>query len=417
MKYVIIGNSAAAVGCIEAIRKYDGEGSVTVISDEAHHVYSRPLISYYLAGKVSPKNMIYRHPDFYEKNRVETVFGKKAIAIDPKKKTVTLSNGTAVPYDKLLVATGSSPFVPPTEGLAAQDNVFTFLKYDDALGIEKLLNRESCVVIVGAGLIGLKAAEGIAPVAGSVHVVELAERVLPMILDDAAAAPVQKRIEAQGVTFHLGTVVEKVIGNKHIERVILKDGTELPCDILVMGVGVRPNVAEAKAAGVEVGRGIVIDAHSRTNVADIWAAGDVTESRDLISGECRIMALWPNAYAQGRAAGLDMCGRQEEDFEGVFPMNAVGFFGLPIITAGLQDGEGTSVLMKDDLKKGTMKRFIVKDDLLVGMILVGDVDRAGIYTSLMSEKIPLSSLDKKLTDDGFGLIALGYDRMKQRISS
>ena len=184
-----------------------------------------------------------------------------------------------------------------------------------------------------------------------------------------------------------------------------------------MGVGVRPNVAEAKAAGVEVGRGIVIDAHSRTNVKDIWAAGDVTESADLISGERRIMALWPNAYAQGRAAGYDMCGRKQEDFEGVFPMNAVGFFGLPIITAGLQGGEGTSVLAKDDLKTGSMKRFIVKDDKLVGMIIVGDVDRAGIYTYLMSEKIPLSSLEMSLTDDNFGLMALGQERMKQRISS
>ncbi len=416
MKVVIIGNSAAAVGCIEGLRKYDSEASITVISDETHHVYSRPLISYYLAGKVVPENMVYRKKDFYGKYGVETIFGKKAVSIDAKKKAVTLDDGQAVPYDKLLVATGSSPFVPPTEGLTGQDNAFTFLKYDDALGIEKLLTKESRVVVVGAGLIGLKAAEGIAPVAGSVHVVEMAPRVLPMILDDAAAAPVQKRIEAQGVTFHLGTVVAQVVGEKHVEKVILKDGTELPCDILVMGVGVRPNVAEAKAAGVAVNRGILIDEHSRTNVADIWAAGDVTESKDLISGEAKIMALWPNAYIQGRAAGYDMCGKSD-DFDGVFPMNAVGFFGLPIITAGLQGGEGTQVLSKDDAKKGSMKRFVVKDDKLVGMILVGEVDRAGIYTYLMSEKIALSSLEKGLTDDGFGLMALGYERMKDRISS
>ena len=275
------------------------------------------------------------------------------------------------------------------------------------------------MVVVGAGLIGLKAAEGLAPVVGSVHVVELAPRVLPMILDDAGgcartAAHGGKRRDA----FHLGiTVVEKVVGDK-ARRKSDPQGTapRLTCDVSSSWAwGVRPNVAQAKAAGVEVHRGIVIDTRSRTNVKDIWAAGDVTESCDLISGECRIMALWPNAYAQGRAAGCDMCGKCE-DFEGVFPMNAVGFFGLPIITAGLQGGEDTQVLVKDDPKKGTMKRFIVKDDLLVGMILVGDVDRAGIYTSLMSEKIPLSTLEKGLTDDGFGLMALGFDRMKQRIS-
>jgi NAD(P)H-nitrite reductase large subunit len=416
MKYVIIGNSAAAVGCIEGLRKFDQSGSITVISDETHHVYSRPLISYYLAGKVKPDNMVYRHKDFYEKNNVTTMFGTKAVSIDPKAKKVMLDNGKSVAYDKLLIATGSSPFVPPTDGLKNQSNVFTFLKYDDALGIEKLINPQSRVVVVGAGLIGLKAAEGLAPVTGSVHVIELAPRVLPMILDEQAAAPVQKRLEENGITFHLGITAEKVVGDEKVEKVILKDGTELACDVLVMGVGVRPNVAEAKAAGVEVNRGIIVDDAMRTNVKDIYAAGDVTEGTDIITGERKIMALWPNAYAQGRAAAYDMCGRKD-DFDGVFPMNAVGFFGLSMITAGVQGGEGIEVQMKHNEKTGTTRRFFVKDDKLVGMILVGDVDRAGIYTYLISEKIPLSSLDKALTDDNFGLNALGYDKMKERISS
>ncbi len=416
MDYVIIGNSAAAVGCIEGLRKCDKEARITVISDETHHVYSRPLISYYLAGKVSAKNMVYRKQDFYEKLGVTTMFGKKAMAIDPKQKTVTMDGGETVRYDKLLIATGSSPFVPPTEGLKDQDNFYTFLKYDDALGIEKWISKDANVVVVGAGLIGLKAAEGIAPVAGSVHVVEMAPRVLPMILDEAAAAPVQKRLEENGVSFHLGMTAAKVVGDKHIEQVVLKDGTVLPCDVLVMGVGVRPNVAEAKAAGVDVNRGIIVDDTMRTNVADIWAAGDVTEGVDAITGERKIMALWPNAYAQGRAAGYDMAGKKD-DFTGVFPMNAVGFFGLSVITAGVQGGEGIELLAKYDEKTGASKRFFVKDDRLVGMILVGDVDRAGIYTYLMSERIPLYSLEGKLTDDGFGLMALGQERMKQRISS
>ncbi len=416
MKYVIIGNSAAAVGCIEGLRKCDKNGSITVISDEEHHVYSRPLISYYLAGKVKPENMVYRKKDFYEKNNVTTLFDLKAVSIDPKKKSVALSDGASVPYDKLLIATGSSPFVPPTQGLGTQSNVFTFLKYDDALGIEKLIDKQSRVVVVGAGLIGLKAAEGLAPVTGSVHVVELAPRVLPMILDEQAAAPVQQRLEENGITFHLGITVENVVGSDKVEKVILKDGTELPCDVLVMGVGVRPNVAEAKAAGVEVNRGIIVDEAMRTNVKDIYAAGDVTEGTDIITGERKIMALWPNAYAQGRAAAYDMCGGKD-DFDGVFPMNAVGFFGLSMITAGVQGGEGVEVLVKRNERTGATRRFFVKDDRLVGMILVGDVDRAGIYTYLISEKIPLSSLDKALTDDNFGLNALGYERMKERISS
>lgn len=416
MQYVIIGNSAAAVGCIEGIRKNDKKGGITVISDETHHVYSRPLISYYLAGKVTPENMVYRKKDFYEKNSVKTILGSRMTAIDADKKSVALENGKSVPYDKLLIATGSSAFVPPVSGLKSQNNVFTFLKYDSALGIEKLVTKQSKVVIVGAGLIGLKAAEGLAPVAGSVDVIELAPRVLPMILDEAAAQPIQKRMEENGVVFHLGITAEAVVGKKSVEKVILKDGTRLDCDILVMAVGVRPNTAEAKATGVEVNRGIIVDDNMRTNIKDIYAAGDVTEGIDMTTGERKIMALWPNAYAQGHAAAFDMCGA-ESDFSGVFPMNAVGFFGLSIITAGMQGGEGTQILIKNDEETGDMRRFIVKDDKLVGMILVGDVDRAGIYTYILSEKIPLSSLEKELTDDNFGLMAFEYEKMKDRLSS
>jgi NAD(P)H-nitrite reductase large subunit len=241
--------------------------------------------------------------------------------------------------------------------------------------------------------------------------------VLPTILDDEAAKPVQKHIEEKGgVVFHLAMTAARVVGEKNIEKVILKDGTELPCDILVMAVGVRPNTAEAKAAGVAVNRGIIIDEKMRTNVVDIYAAGDVTEGTDAITGERKIMALWPNAYAQGYEAGIDMSGAKD-DFNGVFPMNAIGFFGLSMITAGVQTGEGVTAIAKYNENTGAMKRFFVKDGKLVGMMLIGEVDRAGIYTYLISEKIPLSSLEKELTDESFGLMAFGYDKMKERISS
>jgi len=414
MKYVIIGNSAAAVGCIEGIRKNDTKGSITVISDETHHVYSRPLISYYLAGSVTQQNMVYRKSDFYEKMNVKTMLGKKATTIDAKKKSVTLESGESIGYDKLLIATGSSPFVPPIDRLKKQSNVFTFLKMKSALGIEKLIGKDAKVVIVGAGLIGLKAAEGLAPVCGSVHVVELAPRVLPMILDEQAAAPVQARMQEHGVVFHLGITAEKVVGEQTVEKVVLKDGTELMCDVLVMAVGVRPNIKEAAAAGVKTNRGIIVDENMRTNAADIYAAGDVTEAIDVTSGERKIMPLWPNAYVQGRAAAYDMCAA-EHDFDGVFPMNAVGFFGLSIITAGVQESEGAQTLGAGE--GAAAKRFIVKDDILVGMILVGDVDRAGIYTYLLSEKIPLSSLTKKLTDDDFGLMAFEQEKRNERLGS
>ena len=182
-RYVIIGNGTAAVGCIEGIRSVDKTGDVTVISGEKHHVYSRPLISYYLEGKTDLERMKYRPDGFYEENGCRVLSGVRAAAIDPANKTVVLDNGGSVEYDALCVATGSRPFVPPFAGLDTVENKFSFMTLDDALALESALAPDCRVLIVGAGLIGLKCAEGIFDRVGSVTVCDLADRVLSSILD------------------------------------------------------------------------------------------------------------------------------------------------------------------------------------------------------------------------------------------
>ena len=161
MKYVIIGNSAAAVGCVEGIRQIDKESPITLIASEPHHTYSRPLISYLLYGHTDEQRMKYRPDSFYADNGVETMLGETVTAIDPKGKTVTLESGKVVSYDKLMVATGSRPFVPPIEGLDKVEKKFSFMTLDDAHALDAALNKDSRVLIMGAGLIGLKCAEGL----------------------------------------------------------------------------------------------------------------------------------------------------------------------------------------------------------------------------------------------------------------
>ena len=192
-KYVIIGNSIAAVAAIEGIRSKDKDGAITVIGEERYPAYGRPLISYYLLGATDRAHMNYRPADFYEKNGVALKTGVRAEKIDPAKKTVSLSDGGGVAYEKLLIATGSRPFEPPMEGIASVKERFRFMTMDDALALEKALSPEKRVLIVGAGLIGLKCLEGILHRVKSVAVVDLAGRILPSILDETGAGIVQRQ--------------------------------------------------------------------------------------------------------------------------------------------------------------------------------------------------------------------------------
>ena len=202
-QYVIIGNGVATAHCVEGIRSVDKDSPITVVSAEQHPVYCRPLISYYLEGKADPARMNYRPKDFYERNNCTVFYGKAATAMDAEQKTVVMDDGGVLPYTALCVATGSSPFVPPTEGLERVEQKFTFLTLDDAVALKQAATSESRVLIVGAGLIGLKCAEGLRPLVKEITVCDLADRVLSSILDNDCAARMQAHLEQHGVRFLL----------------------------------------------------------------------------------------------------------------------------------------------------------------------------------------------------------------------
>ena len=387
-QYVIIDNGIAAAGCIESIRSADPDGAITVVSAEEHPVYCRPLISYYLEGKTDLERMRYRDADFYDKNGCTVLYGRTAVGLDAKAKTVRLDDGTALPYDALCVAAGSSPFVPPFEGLETVENRFTFITIEDALALEQAVHSDSRVLIVGAGLIGLKCAEGLHGRAASVTVCDLAGRVLSSVLDDECASRMQKHLEKHGIRFLLGNSAKRFDGNK----AYMNDGTVVEFDILVLAVGVRANTSLVRDAGGEVNRGILVDSCMRTSLPDVYAAGDCTEGEDISFGGRRVLAILPNAYMQGHCAGVRMADGKEV-FDKAIPMNAVGFFGLHAMTAGTYYGEADGGTCYEEKDENKLKRLFTRDGYLTGFILIGETERAGIYTSMIREKTPLDSVN------------------------
>ena len=386
-QYVIIGNGTAAVGCIEGIRSVDCDSGITVISKENHPAYSRPLISYYLEGKTDLEHMKYRGNSFYKDNKCKVIYGVSADSINQKDKSVLLDDGRTLTYDALCVAAGSDPFVPPFDGLETVENKFSFMTLNDTLALESDISKESRVLIVGAGLIGLKCAEGIRNRVGSITVCDLADRVLSSILDNDCAEIVQKQLEENGILFMLSDTAVRFDKN----TAYMKSGKTVDFDILVLAVGVRANTSLIKNAGGAVSRGIVVNEKMETNIPDVFAAGDCTEGYDSSIGANRVLAILPNAYMGGYTAGVNMAGG-EKVFDNAIPMNSIGFFGYHIMTAGNYDGE-----MIEEKDGASLKRFFIKDNNLIGFILLGATDRAGIYTSLIREKTPLDTIDFELT--------------------
>ena len=390
-RYVIIGNGVAAPGCIEGIRSVDTDGKIPVVSEEKHPVYCRPLISYYLEGKTDLERMNYRPADFYEKNGCNVLYGKKATKIDNDAKLVLLDDGSRLPFDSVCIATGSSPFVPPFGGLDTVEKKFSFMTLDDTLALEGAIDKDSRVLIIGAGLIGLKCAEGIHGRVKSITVCDLADRILSSILDTDCAAIVQKCLEENGIKFMLS---DTAVGFDH-GTAFMKSGREIGFDVLVLAVGVRANISLAKDIGAEVGRGIVVSERMETTVPSVFAVGDCTEGEDISCGKRRVLAILPSAFMQGRCAGVNMAGGDAK-FDKAIPMNSIGFFGLHTMTAGsyyTTDEGGECYEEKSD---GKLKRLYIKDGYLTGFMLIGETERAGIYTSLIRERVPLDTLNFEL---------------------
>ncbi|MBD3184538.1 NAD(P)/FAD-dependent oxidoreductase [Candidatus Poribacteria bacterium] len=409
-KYLIIGNSAGGIGAAEAIRKTDKEGSMAIISDEEHHVYGRPLISYYLGDEIDYDKIFYRPFDFYDKKKIDAILGKKAVKVDFDRSIVTLDDAEEIEYEKLLLATGGTPFVPPIKGLDKYEH-FSFITLDDSLKIRERLSRKKIetAIVLGGGLIGLKAAEALTMRGINVKVVELADRVLSPVLDEQASAIIQDVVESEGVEVITGHTFNEVVGNGGMANgVIMDTGVKIDCGLVIIAIGVRPRIDLVKDSPVKLNRGIVVNKHMETNIPNVYACGDCAEVYDFLSDNFRLTPLWPTAYVGGNIAGHNMAGNAKEYVWGT-GMNAVDFFGFPVISAGYinpPEGQEMEVLTKIEPENMTYKKFLIQDNRIMGMIFVNEVDRAGVILGLMRDKVDVSSFKDDLLRIDFGAVHL-----------
>jgi NAD(P)H-nitrite reductase large subunit len=417
-KYVIIGGSVGGIGAVEAIREVDAVGKLTVISEEPFPQYSRPMISEYVSREATLERMKYRSEQFWKENNVHALTGRTAVKINFKKKQVELDGGDKVDFENLLIATGGKPFVPRIEG-GEKDGVFTFTDLSSAENIESKLEKSKNAVVIGGGLIGVSATEALTKRGINVTLVELKDKILNLILDQTASEIAEKVLTEAGVTIVTGQTVQKIVGRKNNEDavggVIMTDGIEIPCDLVVVAIGVIPRIELVKETEVKVSRGILVDKSMRTNIPDVYACGDVAEAYDFLLNGNRLLPLWPLAHLGGRVAGYNMAGKKAE-YDGGTVMSALKYFELPIISVGIMNPEDTGefeILVEDHPEKTVYKKIVLKDGVIVGFIFLGDIEKSGIFFRLLKNHVNVEGIRDKLLSEDFGLVTMPESLRKE----
>jgi len=457
--YVIIGNSAAGLAAVSSIRSSDREGSIIVLTNELFNNYSKPLITYYLSGKVGLENIYFKNEEFYSDNNVLLKTKTNIVRIDFKLKQVISDKGICCKYNKLLIASGGTPIIPKmkvydcSEAIKTSDNVkikpdqvkkypelldsnnykdisgiFTFTNLDDAIKVQAHIvkNKIKEAVILGGGLIGLKSAEALLEIGIKVQIIELSDRILSATFDKQASIIIEKELESKGSRIYTGNTISKIIiKNGALNGIELKDGEKIASRLLIVAVGVIPDLSIIKNSEmgkekISLNKGIITDEYMETGIKDVFAAGDIVESYDFITGARRNFAIWPLAVRQGEVAGSNMAGLNKT-YDGSCFMNSIEILKIPTISMGItnpsEDMQGNIEIIKDfKPEKKTYKKIVMLDSKIIGIILEGNIDRAGIYGGLIKNKVDVSAIKENLVREDFGIIQLPSDYKKHLVT-
>lgn len=388
MKYVVLGASAAGVNGVREIRRNKPDAEIVLVSkDDA--IYSRCILHHYMSGMRTKEQLCFAEPDFETRFRVDWRKGVACVSLDEDKKEVGLSDGSRISYDKLLIATGSHAFLPPVAGLREAAGVYGFR---DILETEAIRDKAACaahIVIMGGGLTGLDAAVGFLHMGKTVDLVETAEWLLPKQLDRRSAATYEKELTGKGVRLHLGVRIERILRDDsgHISGIELGNGETIPCDLMVVTAGVRPNTGFLEGTGVKLDEyGLVIDQFGQTNVPDIYGAGDVTGRTPI----------WPVAVKQGMIAAANMTGYPMSMGDFFASKSTMNFLGIPTMSLGtpVKPDESYEELVEDTGE--TYRKVIHKNGKIHGAILQGELSYGGVLTQLIARRIDVSKVKKPL---------------------
>jgi nitrite reductase (NADH) large subunit len=389
-QYLIIGNGVAGTTAAEEIRRRDKEGAITIVTEESVPFYWRIQLNEYISGDLKEEKLWARKPEWYKDQGIDLKLKTRIQGGDVKEKVVISLDNRKLPYDRLLVATGSHSFVPPIRG-ADKKGVFALRSFQDARDIMDWAKNIKDVVMIGGGLLGLEAGNALRKLGKKVTVVEFFPRLLPRQLDIPGAERLQAIMEAMGFSFRLGAKTQEITGDDMVKEVRLEGGETLKAEMVIVSAGVRPNLDLAKALGLEHDKGIKVDERMRTNQPDVFAAGDVAEFKGIPYG------IWPAAMQQGKVAGNNMADG-EAIYEGTVMANTLKVVGIDLASAGEIDVEikFEAKTLTDDKQ---YKKVVIHNNQVIGCIMLGDTNGFSRVTKMMAEKQDVSGIEDKLLAD------------------
>lgn len=398
MHHVIVGAGPAGVIAAETLRRKSQVDSITIIGNEPYPAYSRMAIPYLLAGDVAEEGTYLRHAENHFSDLEIDIRNESVTAVAPADKSVSLSNGESVAYDRLLLATGASAIRPPISGMDSS-RVHNCWTLSDAHRLLNDVNAGDRVVLLGAGFIGCIVLQALVEMKLDLTVIELADRMLARMMDDPGGRMIKTWCEAKGVKVRTGTEAMAVEEKDGTLEIALGDGSSIAADHIVCAAGVRSNIDFLAGSGINTDHGILVDNHLQTNFEDIYAAGDVAQGPDLSTGEQQVHAIQPTASEHGRIAASQMAG-EAVPYGGSLSMNVLNTLGLITSSFGIWDGvDGGERVASEDQAYNRYLRLEFRDDVLIGALAIGLTQHVGILRGLVQTGVKLGAWKQRLMND------------------
>lgn len=379
-KLLMIGNGMAGVRTIEEILERDPDQfEITIIGKEPYPNYNRIMLSNILQNKMTIEETIMNPYEWYEEHNIRLITGDKVVKINRDEQNVETEQGKVVEYDKMIIATGSNSFILPIDG-SRLDGVIGFRTIDDTEKMIELAQTKKKAIVIGGGLLGLECARGLVDQGMDVTVVHLAEWLMEVQLDRKAGELLKADLEQQGIRFELQANTQEILGEDHVEGIRLSDGRVLETDMVVMAVGIRPVTKEARAAGLEIGRGIVVDDFMKTSDPNIYAVGECAEHRSKVYG------LVAPLYDQGKVLADHITGRPTDGYQGSTTFTSLKVSGCDLFSAGqIVETEGVRGIETFNSVDNIYKKVFIKDRAIVGAVLYGDTEEGNRFYNMMKK--------------------------------